>query len=765
MADSVVQGLSAIPDRIPSKWNRQTVADGSWLQKYTLNPLSARDVYLASAIDTSTQDWKDAVEAEETRATAAEQALDQKIEQEISDRETDVDNEETRAKEAETDLQNAITDETTRATSEESRIEGLITQEQTRAQEAEGNLNTKIETEILNREEADRALAEDIEGLKAATDVISVFGTYNQFVNGSADLHATDKDFIKVLADENRNNVQTYYQSTVTTNTTEPATEDEEPVTTTTTSWTYVTALPPYYDTTTIDGKFNEISATVSSNYLSAKGAVFGSTNIKVVEDANDPKITIETYPDVTFTTVSSNGFSGKNLSGASKNDSIDNLFGSAYSGAAASAWVSSHSARLDIQAGYGLETGEDEDGHFVIGLHQDHCDYYGHSLALGSYSTANGDNSYAFGMSCVTKGGAALAIGDNARATTGAVALGTYNSAMGKYSLALGYNSTAFNEASVAIGKGLSGEAPITLGTWNDNVAGATFIIGDGTGTQEGHDVVRKNALVIKDGLVSGRDFSAGNVSLSSLTNLSAFGNGITNTAKFNLSAVKLSAGQGIGFKNDTNGVLSITAAGTTYQAGDYISTANNTISVTGNLLTSANAGSAASAWINSNKTKIAYSADFKGSSNVITGYGTSSFAGGISSISVLGSVFTGRNVNLYDSNNIDFTTANNSLTIDLHNDITLGESESTRIFMNTTEEAIGADGPVIVIEKAGQSQLQLFNNKITRNSKQTTWDKVISASNGNFVSAANNQTLTLASATTAITPSTMSNNIIYLV
>ena len=146
MADSVVQGLSADPSRIPSKWNRNTVADGDWLQFKTLDKLSARDVYLASAIDTSTQDWKDAVEAEETRATAAEEALDRKIEQETSDRITDVDNEETRARAAETALQYAITDETNRATREETRIENLIVQEQTRAQEAEGNLYTKNET-------------------------------------------------------------------------------------------------------------------------------------------------------------------------------------------------------------------------------------------------------------------------------------------------------------------------------------------------------------------------------------------------------------------------------------------------------------------------------------------------------------------------------------------------------------------------------------------------------------------------------------------
>ena len=44
----------------------------------------------------------------------------------------------------------------------------------------------------------------------------------------------------------------------------------------------------------------------------------------------------------------------------------------------------------------------------------------------------------------------------------------------------------------------------------------------------------------------------------------------------------------------------FTISAEGTTYQASSYISTADKKISVTGNLLTSANAGSAASAWIN---------------------------------------------------------------------------------------------------------------------------------------------------------------------
>ena len=105
----------------------------------------------------------------------------------------------------------------------------------------------------------------------------------------------------------------------------------------------------------------------------------------------------------------------------------------------------------------------------------------------------------------------------------------------------------------------------------------------------------------------------------------------------------------------------------------------------------------------------------------------------GGISSISVPGSVFTGLNVNFYAGDNIDFTTANNSLTINLNDNIYLngGESESKQIYLITTGEDIDAAGPQISILNTSQSQLHLYNNKIVRDGKSTTWDKVISAGN----------------------------------
>ena len=646
MADlkkSIKDEMNSTPSCIPAKWNRYTVADGDWMQAKTLDQLMNRDDFLATKIGEGNYVWKDALSSE----SAARYYDDQYLSASISSLSGEF-------------YTFSANDYLPTVTS----LSSLLNYEISRATQAENNLSGRISIEETARSAADAKLQKQIDELQAATDVIAVFGTYDEFVAGSGDLGVTDNDTIKVLRDYNYtpsasdedyesnddDGFQVYYEWH------DPNAENPH---TDWNGWSAIGSLDPYYSVSEIDeykkqidSDFDSLSSTVANNYLSAnKNAVSAGKNILIDYEQNKPKITIKTDENVNFNNVSSKNISATNVTALTalgnsakftnlsatnlNNIAISNLFGSAYSGAAASAWVSANSAHLDIQAGYGLETGEDE-GHLVIGLHQDHCDYYGHSLALGSWSTANGDNSYAFGMSCVTIGGAALAIGDNAYATTGAVALGTYNSAMGKYSLALGYNSTAFNQFSIAIGRGLSGEAPITLGTWNDNVAGATFIIGDGTGTQEGHDVVRKNALVIKEGLVSGRDFSAGNVSLSSLTNLSAFGNGITDTATYNLSAVKLSAGQGIGFKNDTNGVLSISAEGTTYQDGDYISTANKTIAVTGDLITSANAGSAASAWINSKNSTIAFTTNFKGSNNVITGYGTSSFSAGESNIYV---------------------------------------------------------------------------------------------------------------------------------
>ena len=420
-----------------------------------------------------------------------------------------------------------------------------------------------------------------------------------------------------------------------------------------------------------IDSDFDSLSSTVANNYLSAnENAVSAGKNILIDYDENNPKITIKTDENVNFNNVSSKNISATNVTALTaqgniakftnlsatnlNNIAISNLFGSAYSGAAASAWIYANSAILDIQPGYGLATGINEEEHKVIGINQAHCAYNKYGLALGTYCSAYsisiGNASFAFGESCyITGGQGTFAAGSNVNITGKfSCGLGDTSNINGNYSYSIGEHNNLTSDRQYAFGQGLSGNS-FMIGRYNEVEPKAQFVIGGGT--TGAHEVTsHKNLLVIKNDVISARDFSAGDVSLSSLTNMSAFGNGITDTATYNLSAVKLSAGQGIGFKNDTNGVLSISAEGTTYQDGDYISTANKTIAVTGDLITSAEAGSAASAWINSKNSTIAFTTNFKGSNNVITGYGTSSFSAGESYI---------------DGNYIHIDTSNNSINL----------------------------------------------------------------------------------------------------
>ena len=82
------------------------------------------------------------LDTEITRAQSEEQRIDAKLDQEILDRIADVDAEETRARLAETNLQNAIDVEKSRAENAESALQDNIDAEVTRATTEEGRLDT-----------------------------------------------------------------------------------------------------------------------------------------------------------------------------------------------------------------------------------------------------------------------------------------------------------------------------------------------------------------------------------------------------------------------------------------------------------------------------------------------------------------------------------------------------------------------------------------------------------------------------------------------
>ena len=133
-----------------------------------------------------------AIEAEGQRAEDAEAALDEKVDQEIADREADVDAEETRAKAAESELTNALNAEITRSTNKDSdhdsqlnmvdqRLDLLETQlpaEISRAKSEEQRIEDKLDQEIADRiADVD---AEEARAISAETELGDALDLLNQ---------------------------------------------------------------------------------------------------------------------------------------------------------------------------------------------------------------------------------------------------------------------------------------------------------------------------------------------------------------------------------------------------------------------------------------------------------------------------------------------------------------------------------------------------------------------------------------------------------
>ena len=778
MADevkSVKDEMNGKSELLPAKWNRFTVADGDWMQSKTLNPLTARDDFLAEQIDKSTSDWQDALSSESATRYSDDQYLSASISSLSGEFYTFS---------ADDYLPTVTT------------ISSNLNNEIRRSKLEDESLNDRVDNEITNRQTEDEKLQKQIDKLQAATDVIAVFGTYPEFTAASAGSwqeQVTDNDFIKILRDSAYNPTgdedadtrdddyyQVYYQWHIS------AHDGWD-------GWSAIGNLDPYYSVAEIDeykedvaDDFESLSATVANTYLSANGTdISAGKNLDVVIQSNNPRVAFKTKDEVSFTNVSATGFSGTNLSGVTKHDTIDNLFGSAHSGAEASAWINDNTARLDIQAGYGISTGTNENGNIVIGIQNNGCDYAAYGLALGENSTArgaiNGPNAFAFGDYCYANGANAFAAGCHSTAGKFAVAMGYNNVATGDYSLALGYNSTADRAYSVVIGQGLSSTGSITLGKFNEYVEDAQVVIGDGR--DQGHDVTaRKNILVIKNDKVSAADFSAGNVSLSSLTNISAFGNGITNTATFNLSAVKLSAGQGIGFKNDTNGVLSISAEGRAYTGENYVKVDNSTkkIGLSGNLVGSAESGQSAYDWITTKSATLQAGPGiglYSAGPNIlgISAEGTKVSAGG----NIQNPTEYTTNVNLSAAGGVQFVTANNdvlgiktsTMEYSPFNHSTYSDMTSFKINAVALQSTQQYESVVMVNDRVygfllpEPDSLDHLKIPVARHDGVRGYYYLdnVTAAIGNYVSAANQQHITVATATSL--PSPLEENVYYLI
>lgn len=171
MAEDVKEEMNSTPGCIPSKWTRNTVADGDWLQKYTIAPLSSRDNFLADKISGAELNIDEEIEARK----AGDAYLSANLIGFSAEYFEFKDNVETSAE----NLSAALQEEIDRAKSVERQ-------------------------EIDDRANADIAINQRIDKLEAATDVVMVFSTYDEFSTTSGDVLSglTDRDVIKVLRDE-----------------------------------------------------------------------------------------------------------------------------------------------------------------------------------------------------------------------------------------------------------------------------------------------------------------------------------------------------------------------------------------------------------------------------------------------------------------------------------------------------------------------------------------------------------------------------------
>ena len=203
------------------------------------------------------------------------------------------------------------------------------------------NRQTEADGDIMSQQtimpmcSAIQANRDDIDTMKAATDVINVYGTYSAFESESGEMveagYLTDYDIVKVLQDEEHDDMQTYWQC-----------HKEGDIWT----WDYVGDLAPYYSKSDINSFSASLSGTISSNYYASGNVTTAGKNLSATQTAVNgaPKVEISIKDKVEFVTVSaSDGFSGTNISGDGKNASIKNLIISAEGGSAANAWLNNN--------------------------------------------------------------------------------------------------------------------------------------------------------------------------------------------------------------------------------------------------------------------------------------------------------------------------------------------------------------------------------------------------------------------------------------
>ena len=721
MADEVKNGLSADPSRIASQWNRSTVADGSWLQKYTLSPLTARDYYLASAIDalgSATDDTTSALSAAISSVSSIHDEYIHYLSATISG-----------------DISGYI-----------DYVSGQVDSLSSEFKTSANAISSKLDNEIQRATEVEEVLKNQINLINASTDVINVYGSYggeNGFSVESAyyfdqaktaTYHLTNNDIIKIINDEytpveetgqTTTGHQTYYQWI----NNEGITGD--PQSPSDGSWNFIGYTEPYYNIAEVNNKFTDISATVADNYLSANNTAVSAGKNIIVTNETGPKVGIKTKEDVEFTNVSSTNISATTLTALTAtgtsakftNVSSQNLSSTNISATNLSATNASGTSAI-----------------------------YNNLSSNKLYALTASGNSAKF---------------DNISSTTVTALTATGNSAK--------FTNISATNISADLFKSDLGE----VNTYN-----LKFISANG-GSLTANDATIN---LLTSTTLYGQSYNSNVDSLIGSAQSGKFAWNVINSAKFSAVGTTTStaylsggfgieAGQGVGVSLNGKNVV-ITAEGTTYSAGSYISTANKTISVTGNLIGSAESGQSAYDWITTKSATLQAGPGiglYSAGPNIlgISAEGTKVSAGG----NIQNPTEYTTNVNLSAGGGVQFVTANNDV---------LGIKTSTMVYSpyNSTysditsfkisavasqgtlyESVVRVNDSVYGVLMPNPGSFDHLKIPVARyvDGRGYYYLDTVNGAIGNYVSAAKQQRITVATA--ASLPQTLEENVYYLI
>ncbi len=472
-------------------WNRGTIADGEAMTEYTIRPI-------CDAIKGGTG----GIAAETERAMAAESGISAIVDKHYDEYNTFVSNVNISAESLSARLAQEISDRTS------------------------GDAQ-----EISARTSGDAKLQEQIDTLKAATDVIMVYGDYKTFTSNSGDLVLTDADVIKVLVDENKNDEQVYYQWY------DPQSGHEW------SNWSAIGSLNPYYS---------------KSELNNAAGK-----NINITSE-ND-EIKINTNDNVVFSSVTSNEFSGTNIS------ALNFYMPSANNGASFSCEVSSNSTGISAHTVDSMSN-KVVTAYWESIINAANADNAYVPLSAEECTIGNNNSSYNDSFAQGAKNNAnnnSLAQGYNNEAISNSLAQGFNNSASAN-SVAFGYASQAYN--------GGFAFSPYALAA-NSLASANSFAFGIGCTADTNAFAMGVNCSAVTGGFAYGTNctadtnsiaMGAGMVSKENQISLGLFGSELTGTYDKRVFHIGYGQGSAVSARRD---IFSVTYDGTimSYDSNGY--------------------------------------------------------------------------------------------------------------------------------------------------------------------------------------------------